>query len=85
MDGAMATAQRAAAYPHLERTPGVRGGRACIAGTRSAVVDVALAHGQGLKPEEITTDTDCLAIARSPPSRSWSPPGIPVKASSAWS
>jgi uncharacterized protein (DUF433 family) len=55
MDVAMATAQRAAAYPHLERTPGVRGGKACIAGTRIAVVDVALAHQQGLKPEEITT------------------------------
>lgn len=42
-------------YPHTEKTTGVRGGKPCIAGTRIAVVDVALAAHQGLKPEEIRT------------------------------
>lgn len=50
----MATAPKLA-YPHIERTPGVRAGKACIAGTRIAVVDVAIAHQQGLTPEQIQT------------------------------
>lgn len=51
----MATATKVTAYPHIEKAPGVRGGEPCIAGTRIAVVDIALAHQQGLKPEEILT------------------------------
>jgi uncharacterized protein (DUF433 family) len=49
----MATAAKASTYPHIETTPGVRGGKACIAGTRIAVVDIVLAHEQGLRPEEL--------------------------------
>jgi uncharacterized protein (DUF433 family) len=33
--------------------PGVRAGKPCIAGTRIAVVDIAIAHGQGYTPEQI--------------------------------
>jgi uncharacterized protein (DUF433 family) len=50
----MATAAKLE-YPHIARTPGVRAGKACIAGTRIAVVDVALALERGLAPEEIRT------------------------------
>ncbi len=54
MEAAMATAAKIA-YPHIERTPDVRAGKACIASTRIAVVDVAQAHQAGLTPEEIQT------------------------------
>lgn len=50
----MATAAKIA-YPHIEVTPGVRAGKACIVGTRIAVVDVAQAHQAGLTPDEIRT------------------------------
>jgi uncharacterized protein (DUF433 family) len=50
----MATAAKLE-YPHVEKTPGVRAGKACIVGTRVAVVDVALALERGLTPEEIRT------------------------------
>jgi uncharacterized protein (DUF433 family) len=43
------------AYPHIEKTPDVRAGKACIVGTRIAVVDIALAYVQGVKPEEMLT------------------------------
>jgi uncharacterized protein (DUF433 family) len=55
MDAAMATVAKLTDYPHIEKNPGVRGGKACIAGTRIAVVDAALAHQEGLSPEEIRT------------------------------
>ena len=42
-------------YPHVEITPGVRAGKPCITGTRIAVVDVAIAHAQGVEPKEILT------------------------------
>ena len=42
-------------YPHIGRTTWVRADKACIAGTRVAVVDVALALERGLTPEEIRT------------------------------
>lgn len=51
----MATAAKLIDYPHIEKAPEVRGGKPCIAGMRIAVVDVALAHQQGLAPEEIRT------------------------------
>ncbi len=51
----MATAAKPTSYPHIERTPGVRGGKACIPGTRIAVVDVVIAHEQGHTPKEIQT------------------------------
>jgi len=42
-----------AIYPHIEITPGVRAGKPCITGTRIAVVDIAIAHAQGVEPKEI--------------------------------
>ena len=51
----MATPAKKATYPHIEITPDVRAGKPCIAGTRIAVVDVASAHAQGVKPEEMLT------------------------------
>ena len=55
MSMTMATAAKKATYPHIESTPAVRAGKPCIAGTRIAVVDVAIAHTQGIKPEEMLT------------------------------
>ena len=49
----MATAAKAVSYPHIEKTPGVRGGKACIEGTRIAVVDIVLLHRRGYRPEEM--------------------------------
>jgi uncharacterized protein (DUF433 family) len=51
----MATAAKKATYPHIEITPDVRAGKPCIAGTRIAVVDIAIAHQQGIKPEKMLT------------------------------
>jgi uncharacterized protein (DUF433 family) len=51
----MATAAKAVEYPHIVRSPGVRGGKARIEGTRICVVDVAIAYQDGHKPEEIQT------------------------------
>ena len=55
MSMTMATAAKKATYPHIEITPDVRAGKPCIVGTRIAVVDVAIAHQQGIKPEEMLT------------------------------
>ena len=42
------------AYPHITRTPGVCGGRPCVAGHRIRVQDIAVIHEQqGLSAEEI--------------------------------
>ena len=50
----MATARTAvAAYPHIEKTPGVCGGKACIDGTRIRVLDIVGLHRRGLKPEDM--------------------------------
>lgn len=51
----MATATKATAYPHIESTPGVRGGKPCITGTRLAVIDIVLAHQAGYTPEQLRT------------------------------
>jgi uncharacterized protein (DUF433 family) len=52
MDAVMATAARIV-YPQIVKTPGVRGGKARIEGTRSCVLDVAFFHKAGLTPEQI--------------------------------
>lgn len=49
----MATATKAVEYPHIVKTPGVRGGKARIDGTRICVVDIVALHGQGMKPGEM--------------------------------
>jgi uncharacterized protein (DUF433 family) len=51
----MATALAMPLYAHIEIRDDVRAGKACIAGTRIAVVDVVIAHQQGYSPEEICT------------------------------
>ena len=53
MELAMATAAKIVSYPHIEKTPEVRGGKACIEGTRIAVVDIVLLHKRGLSPQEM--------------------------------
>ena len=51
----MATAAALPSYPHIVTTPGVRGGKACIDGTRIAVIDVVCASQEGHSPEAIQT------------------------------
>jgi len=48
----MATAA-ATVYPHIEKTPSVCGGKACIAGTRIRVMDIVVLHRQGMPPEQM--------------------------------
>jgi uncharacterized protein (DUF433 family) len=52
MRAVMATAA-ATAYPHITKTPGVCGGKACIAGTRIRVMDIVVLHEQGILPEQM--------------------------------
>lgn len=48
----MATATLAT-YRHITKTPGVCGGKACIAGTRVRVLDIVGLHRRGFQPEEM--------------------------------
>jgi uncharacterized protein (DUF433 family) len=45
------------------RTPGVAGGRPCIAGTRVPVRSVAVCYKQGYLPEEIVAKYERLTLA----------------------
>lgn len=53
----MATATRPTAVgvskEHITKTPGVCGGKACIAGTRIRVLDVVYLHDRGVAPADI--------------------------------
>jgi uncharacterized protein (DUF433 family) len=49
----MATVAKATTYPHVESTPDVRSGKACIEGTRIAVVDIVGLLKRGMRPEEM--------------------------------
>ncbi len=40
-------------YPHIEKTPGVCGGKACIGGTRIRVLDIVGLRRRGFEPEEM--------------------------------
>jgi len=51
-DGALATVPRVV-YPHITKDPGVRAGRACIDGTRIAVIDIVSILKEGRRPEEM--------------------------------
>jgi len=42
-------------YPHIGATPGVRGGRPCIDGTRITVMDIVKLERMGLLPDEMRT------------------------------
>jgi uncharacterized protein (DUF433 family) len=49
---------------HVTKTPGVCGGRACIAGHRIRVMDVVVLHERrGLSPEEIVYAYPCITLA----------------------
>jgi hypothetical protein len=54
MGPVMATAPQLT-YPHITHDPEVRAGKACIEGTRLAVVDIVLLHKRGYAPEEMQT------------------------------
>jgi uncharacterized protein (DUF433 family) len=47
----MATALTLNTYPHIVKTPGVRGGKARIDGTRICVRDIVALRDRGLSPE----------------------------------
>jgi uncharacterized protein (DUF433 family) len=51
----MATAAKSDAYPHIEKTAGVRGGKARIAATRIAVKDIAYLYEQGVPDKQMLT------------------------------
>lgn len=53
MDVMAATARAAVGYPHIQKTPGVCGGRACIADTRIRVLDIVGLERRGFDPEEM--------------------------------
>jgi len=50
----MATATKVA-HAHIVKTPGVRGGNACIDGTRVCVSDLVVLHKRGFTPEQMRT------------------------------
>jgi uncharacterized protein (DUF433 family) len=58
---AMATAARTV---QIVKTPGVRGGKARIDGTRICVVDVVRLHERGASPEEIRAELHGLTLAQ---------------------
>jgi uncharacterized protein (DUF433 family) len=48
----------------ITKTPGVCGGRACIAGHRVRVLDIAIWHEQqGLTPDEIVSQIPSITLA----------------------
>ena len=48
----------------IVKTPGVRGGKARIEGTRVCVLDVAYEHRSGLTPEQIQVQYPDLNLAQ---------------------
>ncbi len=48
---------------HIEQTPGVRGGKPRISGTRICISDVVIWTEQGQSPDEIVTDFPQLTLA----------------------
>lgn len=49
---------------HITKTPGVCGGRACIAGHRIRVMDVVLLHDQGdMTPQAIADEYPGITVA----------------------
>lgn len=55
IEGVMATALKPSAYPHIVETPGVRGGRPRIEGTRITVMDIVSLERLGISPEQMRT------------------------------
>ncbi len=50
---ATAMALKTDSYPHITKTPGVCGGKACIDGTRIRVIDIVCLEREGMKPEDM--------------------------------
>ena len=48
----------------IEQTPGIRGGRPCVAGTGVSVRRIAGWYKLGLSPEEIATEIPHLTLAQ---------------------
>jgi uncharacterized protein (DUF433 family) len=48
----------------IERTPEIRGGRPCIAGTGVSVRRIAVLHNEGLIPEEIAFSFGFISLAQ---------------------
>lgn len=51
------------AVNHIECTPGIRGGKPRVKGTRITVSDVVLWNEQGMSPDEIITEFPGLTLA----------------------
>jgi uncharacterized protein (DUF433 family) len=50
--------------PHITKTPGVCGGRACIAGHRIRVMDIVVWHEmRGMSPKEIAAELPGITLA----------------------
>jgi uncharacterized protein (DUF433 family) len=49
----MATAKASVSYPHVTKTPGACGGKACIDGTRIRVNNVVFLYKDGANDEKI--------------------------------
>ncbi len=63
MGTVMATAAKIV-YPQIVRTPGVRGGKARIEGSRICVLDVVYLHKAGRTPEQIQVEYPDLNLAQ---------------------
>ena len=48
---------------HITKTPGVCGGRACIAGHRIRLIDIARCYNEGFSPEGIFDCYPTLSLA----------------------
>jgi uncharacterized protein (DUF433 family) len=59
----MSTAPVAQSKQHVSSTPGVCGGKPCIAGTRIRVWDIASLAQSGHSPDEILTHFPSLTLA----------------------
>lgn len=60
----MKTAMATAAKTLIVKTPGVRGGKARLDGTRVCVVDVVRSHQRGATPAQIIEDLPTLTLAQ---------------------
>jgi uncharacterized protein (DUF433 family) len=53
MDSGMATTAPKTVFSHITKNPNVRGGKACIEGTRISVKDIVCLHEEGRTPEQM--------------------------------
>jgi uncharacterized protein (DUF433 family) len=60
----MATASEPIVYPHISVTPGVRGGRPCIDGTRISVMDIVSLERLGVPLDGMQTHYSSRPLTR---------------------